>query len=582
MKKILLYIIIIVFSYQLSLSNEQIMRAMRDEINRSMNELVLEGLLRPYYIEYSLSITEPYTIKAVLGNLTESTSGHNAILNVSVRVGDYHFDNTNFFDIGLSFFGSGDDEEVFRSRRIPYEISYGSLRRELWLATDAAYKQAAEVFSKKEASLKNKVRKDTTHDFLRVSPRVSFDTNFTYKFDVQKFEQLARELSSVIRKYPTVSVSQTAIEIMPETIYYVNSEGMEYVKKELFAGIEVTAATQSADGMTLTDFYSVYSVFPEDLPQRDSLVRSVELLAKNITNLTKSEAIDEPYSGPVLFIGQAAGEIIAQSFAPNLVAQRQPITEGGFTDTERFAAFQNRVGGRVLPEFISVSAKPSITKHLNVPLVGSFKIDDSGLNAEDVLLVDNGYLRNLLSARVPTRRIRESNGHNRGGSPMLSNIFFTAKDNQLSDKDIKEKMIKMINDRELPYGIIVKRIQNQNIMFTGLYRLTYGAFDFPRGLGRMMINEAYKIFPDGREELIRGSQIANLTPQSFRDIMYVGNTHYVLNYLAPAVVSSFISGGKSYIPVSIAAFDLLFEDAEIRSPEGDFTKPPFVARPKFK
>ncbi len=582
MKKVILAFLALVFFVQLSYANEQIMRAMRDEINRSMNELVLEGLTRPYYIEYSLSVTEPYNIKAVLGNLTESIPTQNAILNVSVRVGDYQFDNTNFFDIGLSFFGSGDEEEVFRSRRIPYEISYGSLRRELWLATDAAYKQAAEIFSKKESSLKNKVRKDTTHDFLRVEPRVSIEKDLEYNFDVKKFEQIARDLSAIFKKYPVVSVSQTAIEILPETIYYVNSEGMEYIKKEMFAGIEVTAATQSSDGMTLTDFYSVYSVFPDDLPNRDSLLRATELLARNITNLAKAESIDEPYSGPVLFVGQAACEIIAQSFAPNLVAQRQPITEGGFTDTERFAAFQNRVGGRVLPEFLSVYAKPSVTSHLNVPLVGSFKIDDTGLPANDVQLVENGYLRNLLSARVPTRRIRESNGHSRGGSPMLSNIFFTASDNQISEKEIKEKMVKMLNDRELPFGIIVKRIQNQNIMFTGLYRLTFGAFDFPRGQGRMMVNEAYKLYPDGREELIRGAQIANLTPQSFRDIMYVGYTPYVLNYLAPAVVSSFISGGKSYLPVSISAFDLLFEDAEIRSPEGDFTKPPFVSRPKLR
>lgn len=582
MKRIVVSVVIFLVSFQFAVSNNHIMNALRDEMNRSMKELRLDGLQKPYYVEYSLDISEPHNISTSLGKLIESKPARSAVLNVTVRVGDYKFDNSNYFDIGLSFFGSGDDEESFSNRRVPVELDYNSLRRELWLATDAAYKQVAEVFSKKEASLKNKVRKDTTHDFLRVDPRKSVDTANKFTFNISKFEKTAKDLSAIFSNYPEVSVSSANIEFTPETRYFLNSEGMEYIRYEAFTGIEVMAATQAEDGMSVTDFFSAYSNNPEDLPNYDSLAKAVVRLAYNVTNSSKAPSLDEPYSGPVLFVGQAAAELTAQIFAPNLVAQREPIMEGGFTDNERFSAFQNKVGGRVLPEFLSIQAKPSLQRYNNIPLVGSLKIDDDGLQPKDVNLVENGYLRTLLSSRVPTRRIRESNGHNRGGSPMLSNIIFSASEKQVSDKELKDNLLKLVKDRELPYGLIVKRIQNQNILFTGLYRITYGGLDFPRGQGKMMVNEAYKIFPDGREELVRGAQLSGLSPQSFKDVIKVGKSNYVLNYLSPAVVSSFISGGKSYLPVSIVSFDLLFEDAELKTQEGDFTKPPFVSRPVLK
>ena len=89
------------------------------------------------------------------------------------------------------------------------------------------------------------------------------------------------------------------------------------------------------------------------------------------------------------------------------------------------------------------------------------------------------------------------------------------------------------------------------------------------------------LFPshDRRDEVFRGGQLSGVSAQSFKDIINVGKKPVVMNYLAPSVTSSFISGGAGYIPSSIVAFDLLFEDAEVKSPEGDFNKPPFVSKP---
>jgi hypothetical protein len=91
--------------------------------------------------------------------------------------------------------------------------------------------------------------------------------------------------------------------------------------------------------------------------------------------------------------------------------------------------------------------------------------------------------------------------------------------------------------------------------------------------------EIYKVYPDGREELIRGGEGAGFNVQTFKDILSTGRDKYVLNYLAPAVVSWFVSGGDPYIGSTIITPDLFFEDGEIRLKDGDFPRPPMISSP---
>lgn len=579
MKKILYILIFVLLSLNLQ-ANDIIMKAMRDELNRSIQNLKIDGLQKPYFIEYKIEYSRVANIKATYGKTVSLKNSPIARLTVNVRVGDYKFDNSNFFDFGLNLFGSSDDEEQFINRRIPIELDYFNLRRHLWLATDAAYKQSAEIYTKKETSLKNKIRRDTTPDFVQISPNKLVDTNYLFKADINKLEKIACNVSEVFKDFNEIDISSTTVESIEEIVYYVNSEGIEYIKKNTQTGVEVIAATQANDGMLVYDFFSAYSRTPERLPDLDSLVRGAKKVALNVTQLKGASTLEEPYNGPILFTEQAAAELIAQSFAPNFVVQRKPIMEMGFfTDDDKYSAFQNKIGGRVLPEFISVWAKPNLQEFKNVQLFGYYKIDDDGVLAQDVFLVENGYLKNLLSSRVPTRRVKTSNGHNRGGAAMLSNIVFSANKNQLTYDELKKKMLKLIKDRDLPFGIIVKRIQNQNILYTGLYEITFGNINFPRGGNKVLINEAYKVYPNGKEELIRGVFANNITTQSFKDVIFVGKNQFVYNYLASAVSNPFISGGKSYLPVSLITFDLLLEDGEIKSSDEDFKKPPILTKP---
>ena len=112
-----------------------------------------------------------------------------------------------------------------------------------------------------------------------------------------------------------------------------------------------------------------------------------------------------------------------------------------------------------------------------------------------------------------------------------------------------------------------------------MFRLTYGGYPASPGGDKLQVIEAYKIYPDGSEELVRGCETNGITVQSFKDIILTGNDKYAYNYLAPSVISPFITGGSQYVGASVIVPDLLFEDSEIRPIEDDFPKPPILGNP---
>ncbi len=577
----LLYFIVLLCGTGSAQTVSEVKRAMRDEIKRSLSELSIEGLQKPYYVDYSVSQRTTYGVKAVLGSLLYSRAITSASATVGLRVGSSNFDNTNYFDVSLGFFGSADDEESFRNRRVPIELDYTSLRRELWLATDACYKQCAELYAKKEAAIKNRLRSDTLPDFITLSGAVLADTVRFARFDQRYFEALTKDMSAIFLQYPFIHGSSAGVEYMPEQTIYINSEGREYVKNEAYIGLEVVASTQANDGMFLANTYTCYARTPQDLPSRDSLLKAVEQMAKTLEATRSAPRLEDSYSGPILFEGQAAAEIFAQMFTPNVVAQRPQLTERGVQDDDRFGAFQQKIGGRVLPEFLSVEAVPQKTTFEKTTLCGSYLIDDEGMPSKNVSLVESGYLKTLLSSRIPTKRIRESNGHQRGGGPVMSTLAIqTAKNKALSYNDLRKKMMKFCKDRSLPFGIVVRKILNQNILYTVLFSQTSGEFSYSQGPGKATLLEVVKVYPDGKEEIVRGAEAAGFVVQTFKDIVATGKKQYGYNYLAPAVISPFMTGGSQYVISSLIVPDILFEDGEILPIKGDFPKPPLLPSPQ--
>src|ERR1700716_3348417 len=149
--------------------NDQTLRAMRDEMARSKTRLELsipgtQQPVRPYYVEYRLLDLDIREIVAEFGTLLTTTRGRNRFMNVEARVGNYTLDSSNFIgdEVFRGFIGSQGSVGIDRD--------YDSLRQDLWIATDQAFKQAVETSSRNQAYLSSLARQSDIDDFSKAEP----------------------------------------------------------------------------------------------------------------------------------------------------------------------------------------------------------------------------------------------------------------------------------------------------------------------------------------------------------------------------------------------------------------------------
>src|ERR1041385_892437 len=151
--------------------DDVVMKAMNDELSRTVNQLHVPDLQKPYFISYRVDDLNSATVSATLGSITQSNPLRTRIIGVEVRVGDYAFDNTNYVS-AQSFGGGGMSAGVVQG---PIDDDYQQVRRQLWIATDAQYKHVAEEYSAKKAALANRKRTTDVADFSKEQPATVSD-----------------------------------------------------------------------------------------------------------------------------------------------------------------------------------------------------------------------------------------------------------------------------------------------------------------------------------------------------------------------------------------------------------------------
>src|ERR1017187_10066470 len=205
-----------------------VMKAMRDEMARSMKQLTIENLEKPYFIAYR--VVDSDGAGASFGALNNSSSGRSRMLHVEVRVGDYKLDNSHFFSFNMS---QGTSMQVYNGMMmLPVEDDYKEVRRQIWLATDAVYKKAVEDISKKRATLQNRTRTDESDDFSKEEAVTTSHELAAVKVDLPKWENEARALSALFRKMPAIHTSFVRFSASNSYSRYLTSERTSYTRRE--------------------------------------------------------------------------------------------------------------------------------------------------------------------------------------------------------------------------------------------------------------------------------------------------------------------------------------------------------------
>jgi predicted Zn-dependent protease len=532
---------------------DNVMKAMNDELDRSVKELQLNDLDKPYFIQYIVIDEDEYQAVSTFGALTSSDRNQQRYVNAQVRVGSYDFDNSEFVSGNTQPSNGGLVTTVI-------DDDYRAIRHSLWLATDAAYKQSVETLARKRAFIRNKVQEEQPPDFSKEKPTSAVAARRTLQFDQAKIESQLREWSKIFRDYPQVQSSSVSVRARLNHRYIVNNEGTHTLQPELVVSLNISARTQASDGMQLSHVLPFNARSFDELPSAQVVSDSVKQLAADLTALKTAPVLDANYSGPVLLVGQASAEMFARVLAPNLTGQRAPLSDRPGAQSTA-SSLADRINRPVLPAYISVVDDPAELRFGGRNLIGHYDVDDQGVPARRVSLIEDGLLVNLLMSRRPGKDRLQSNGHGRSGDPrreavQIGNLFVTANGGKSYD-DLKKELIELAKTERLQYGVMIKSLEAGG----------------RGGLGNPVLT--YKVYvADGREELIRGASIGGLSVQSLRHIQAAGGDSVISNRLTGA--------GGAETPVSVVAPSVLLEELEVERPSGTQQKPALLTHPFFQ
>jgi TldD protein len=573
--------------------NDQTLRAMHDEMERNRSRLQLPGVDKPFYLEYRLLDLDVRSVTATFGDIVSSTTSRNRIMSVDARIGDYHLDSSNFIseDGFQGFLGSTGEVGIDRD--------YNSLRQDLWLATDQAYKEAATQLSLKQAFLRSLTKPPEIDDFAQEPALVKLQDRLSPDWTSRKWEEEARAASAVLKNFPQIYGTRVNYYFVYATYYLMNSEGTEIRTSKSLAAVEAAIDTQAGDGMPLHNYYAIYVAKPADVPDAAAISKGLAQAGTELMQLRASPLVSD-YTGPVLFDAPAAGSVLAQAFAASMSGARPPLSMMSAFDSimERMGGrseWGGRVGTRVLPTGVSLIDDPTMSEFQNQPLLGQYDVDDEGVKAQRVELVQNGILKNQLMSRRPGPDFQTSNGHARSASlsdtkPLSSNLLLQSSDAP-STADLRKKFLDSCRQDGHEWCMEIRRMDNPAVSSLGQQDFSDFIGSVAGGIasGERIPLLFYRVYvADGREELVRGGHIEGLTLRSLRNMLAVGNDLAVYDYMqnpaggfAGTALGAF-GGAQGGIPSSVISPSLLLEEVEVRGFHGEPRRLPLVPAPALK
>ena len=573
--------------------SDKTLHAMHDEMERARTRLQLPGVEKPFYLEYRLMDLDVRAVTSSFGALISTSTTRNRFMSVEVRVGDYHLDSSNFVsEDGFQGFLSSTGE-------VGIDRDYNSLRQDLWLATDQAYKQAVTQMSLKQSFLRSLTKPPEIDDFSQAAPLVKIDAHAEPDWTSRNWEEESRTASAALTNFPHLSGARVNYYMIYVTYYLMNSEGTTVRSSRSLAAVEAALDTTAEDGMALHDYYATYATKPADLPDPAAVGNSLAQTGTELMTMRQSPLMQD-FTGPVLFDPPAAGSLLAQALAPSLSGARPPLsTMPAFDEImERMGGrseWSGRINTRVLPANVSLVDDPTLREFNGQPLLGNYEIDDEGVKAQRVEVVENGSLKNLLMSRRPGPDFSASNGHGRSATlsdplPLASNLFLQA-NGGLNTAALKKKFLDACRDDGHEWCLEVKRMDNPAL--SSIRQEDFS--DFLGGIaggvasGERIPLVVYRVYvADGHEEMVRGGHIEGLQLRAIRNILGIGDDETVFPYMqntqggfAGTALGAFGSANGG-IPSTVVTPSLLLDEIEFRGFHGEPRRLPLVPAPPLK
>jgi TldD protein len=529
-----------------------VLKAMDLELGRSIQAL-RQSNPPAYFISYTVTGQTLVTVEGSNGALLESDQQHNRVLEAQVRVGDYDLDDTH--NIGDRSMSQSSDP-----RLLPLDNDIPILRRAIWLSTDSQYRDAAAAYIRVKTSQQVQVENAQTKapDFSHEEPHVAYLPLVSLRLDRRPWEQRVRRYTAAFSSSPAIMNSIATFTASATNQYFASSEGTREQFGLIRYRLELYIQGKAPDGMNL-DLYANFDwVDPAKAPTDQQVMAQVHQLIDQMQALQKAPVI-QPYAGPILLSGRAAAVFFHEVLGHRLEGFRQKQATEGQT-------FTDKVGQVIMPTFLSVYDDPTLKEIGGQSLLGYYPLDDEGVPAQRVTLVDHGVLRNFLMSRSPLPGFPHSNGHGRrqlGYQPIarMGNTIVRSTGG-VPFSQLRRMLIDMIRRQNKPFGLLIEDLSGG---FTITGRSQPQAFQ----LEPLIV---YKVFPDGRpDQLVRG---ANIVGTPLTDL-----THIVATGDRESVFDGFCVDESGAVPVSADAPAMLFSELEVAKKQTSTDKPPILPPP---
>ncbi len=538
-------------------AQDALLDIMKSELDREF--AVLQEQTPPaYFMEYRIKDAQSSNVNTSFGALLSSEENHVRSLTTEVRVGSYALDNTR------EIRGSNSFDFSFPQRvAVPLDASDEGLRLVLWNSTSADYRKAAKKYQEVKANTAVKVEaEDQSYDFAKdIDVAVYEDPELDFqrlKPDRAAWEKVLRQVSAVFLECEHIFRGSASLSYSLDRNCIVTSEGSRIAENRTAARVMLNATVKCDDGMELPLYRSYFAFSIDNLPSIEVMVADARKMVETLRAMREAPAI-EPYTGPAMLSGRAAGVFFHEIFGHRVEGHRQKSESEGQT-------FKKMEGKSVLADHMSVSFDPTLRKYAGTDLNGHYRYDDEGVRGQKVTVVENGVLRDFLMSRTPFEQHPTSNGHGRaqsGYTPVSrqSNLIVNSSQPK-SPEVLREMLLEECREQGKEFGLFFEDVLGG---FTMTGRFMPNAFN-------VTPTEVYRVYVDGRpDELVRGVDLVGTPLVMFSNITEAGDD--------PEVFTGTCGAESGGVPVAAASPSLLVSQIEVQKKSKSQERAPLLPRP---
>ena len=526
-----------------------LLSAMQAELQRAQTSL---GKLdpAPYFFSYSVYDESLAVAIGSQGSLVNSTRARRRAAEVTMRIGTAVLDNSH----------GTNRASANTTGTLPLEDDRDAIAHELWRLTYEEYRKASKAYlNVKTNSQVQAQEEDTSPDFSQEKPPTHTDyREVAANPDQRALEKVVREYSAYFGQYPYIYSSGAVVTAQKTRFHFLSTEGNHIVAPSAFIRVAIYAETRAEDGMELMRFETFQAESLEHLPPEQEIAARVKKMATDLKALHDAP-LAEPFDGPALLSGRAAGVFFHEVLGHRLEGHRQRGEQEGQT-------FTKKVGQQILPEFLSVVDDPTLRTLNGSDLGGWYEYDDEGMSAARVEVIKNGVLKNFLMSRMPIRNFGNSNGHGRAQAGFVptgrQGNLIVSSSRTVRDSELREKLIEEVKKQGKPYGLYFEDIQGG---FTITQRALPQAFQVLPVL-------VWRVYADGRpDELVRGIDIVGTPLAALSRILLTGEKQEIFNGICGAE--------SGQVPVAAVAPAMLLSEIEVQKRVHTLNRPPILPSP---